>query len=144
MDSCGGDGSGRRSRAVFMAFGTYGDVFPIAALAAAFANDQQQYTVVFITHSAHQSLLAHLAASNVRCMHVSSPPVLAAEQLENISYDSVRSNAEHESFSRQKETIQMEHREECLASLEEVFGNDPSIHSDFIVINFFALCSCII
>uniref|UniRef100_A0ACD5YQ46 Uncharacterized protein n=1 Tax=Avena sativa TaxID=4498 RepID=A0ACD5YQ46_AVESA len=139
MDSCGGDGSGRRPRAVFMAFGTYGDVFPIAALAAAFANDQRQYTVVFITHSAHQSLLAHLAASNVRCMHVSSPPVLAAEQLENISYDSVRSNAEHESFSRQKETIQMEHREECLASVEEVFGNDPSIHSDFIVINFFAL-----
>ncbi|KAM0873552.1 hypothetical protein ACQ4PT_037991 [Festuca glaucescens] len=137
MDGCGEDG--RRPCAVFMAFGTYGDVFPIAALAAAFANDQQQYTVVFITHSAHQNLLAHLAASNVRCMHVSSPPVLAAEQLENISYNSVGSNAEHESFSRRKETIQMEHREECLASVEEVFGNDPSIHSDFIVINFFAL-----
>jgi hypothetical protein len=37
--------------------------------------------IVYLT----QSLLAHLAASNVRCMHVSSPPVLAAEQLENIS-----------------------------------------------------------
>ena len=32
-----------------------------------------------------QSLSAHLAASNVKCMHVSSPPVLAAKQLENIS-----------------------------------------------------------
>ena len=53
--------------------------------------------------------------------------------------NSVRSDAEHESFSRQKETIQMEHRKECLASVEEVFGNDPNIHSDFIVINFFAL-----
>jgi hypothetical protein len=55
--------------------------------------------------------------------------------------NSVGSTAEHESFSRRKETIQMEHREECLASVEEVFGNDPSIHSDFIAINFFALVS---
>jgi hypothetical protein len=55
--------------------------------------------------------------------------------------NSVGSTAEHESFSRRKETIQMEHREECLASVEEVFGNDPSIHSDFIMINFFALVS---
>ena len=118
-----------------------------------------------------QSLSAHLAASNVKCMHVSSPPVLAAEKLENISCkcygfkqscikysfwiifafamwfmmqlsflgNSARSNGEHDSFSRRKETIQMEHRKECLASVEEVFGSDPSIHNDFIVINFFAL-----
>ncbi|XP_024316826.1 sterol 3-beta-glucosyltransferase UGT80B1 isoform X8 [Brachypodium distachyon] len=137
MDGCGGDG--RRPRAVFMAFGTHGDVFPIAALAAAFSLDQQQYSVVFITHSAHQNLSAHLAASNVRYMPVSSPPVLAAKQLENIAYGSVESNAEYESFSRRKETIQIEHREECLSYVEEVFGNDPSIRSDFIVINFFAL-----
>ncbi|KQJ94011.1 hypothetical protein BRADI_3g07997v3 [Brachypodium distachyon] len=52
---------------------------------------------------------------------------------------SVESNAEYESFSRRKETIQIEHREECLSYVEEVFGNDPSIRSDFIVINFFAL-----
>ncbi|XP_037454187.1 sterol 3-beta-glucosyltransferase UGT80B1-like isoform X2 [Triticum dicoccoides] len=137
MDDCGGDG--RRPRAVFMAFGTHGDVFPIAALAAAFAKDQQQYTVVFITHSAHQSLSTHLAASNVRYMPVASPPALAAEQLDSISYDSVQSNAGPESFSRRKEIIQTEHRKACLASVEEVFGNDPSIHSDFTVINFFAL-----
>ncbi|XP_014755473.1 sterol 3-beta-glucosyltransferase UGT80B1 isoform X3 [Brachypodium distachyon] len=123
MDGCGGDG--RRPRAVFMAFGTHGDVFPIAALAAAFSLDQQQYSVVFITHSAHQNLSAHLAASNVRQL-----PFLDG---------SVESNAEYESFSRRKETIQIEHREECLSYVEEVFGNDPSIRSDFIVINFFAL-----
>uniref|UniRef100_R7W5T1 Erythromycin biosynthesis protein CIII-like C-terminal domain-containing protein n=1 Tax=Aegilops tauschii TaxID=37682 RepID=R7W5T1_AEGTA len=140
MDGCGGDG--RRPRAVFMAFGTHGDVFPIAALAAAFANDQQQYTVVFITHSAHQSLSTHLAVSKVRYMPVASPPALASEQLDNISYDSVQSNAGPESFSRRKEIIQTEHRKACLASVEEVFGNDPSIHSDFIVINFFALEGC--
>uniref|UniRef100_A0A0E0CHJ1 Erythromycin biosynthesis protein CIII-like C-terminal domain-containing protein n=1 Tax=Oryza meridionalis TaxID=40149 RepID=A0A0E0CHJ1_9ORYZ len=80
-----GGGGGRRPRAVFMAFGTRGDVFPIAALAAAFAQDQRQYSVVFITHSAHQSLSTHLADCNVRYMPVSSPPVLAAEQLKSIS-----------------------------------------------------------
>jgi hypothetical protein len=53
--------------------------------------------------------------------------------------NAVQSKVEDESFSRRKETIQREHREECLASMEEVFGNDPSIHSDFILINFFAL-----
>jgi hypothetical protein len=67
--------------------------------------------VAFITHSAHrvrslqegnsfqtwvrflwhnvmkllQSLSGHLAAANVRYMPVSSPPVLAAEQVENVS-----------------------------------------------------------
>lgn len=135
----GRGGAGRRPRAVFMAFGTQGDVFPIAALAAAFACDQQEYAVVFITHSAHRSLSAHLAASSVRYMSVSSPPVLAAEQLENISSDSIQSNHERESFSMRKKAIQAEHRKECLSFVEEVFGNDPSISGDFIVINFFAL-----
>ncbi|XP_039825995.1 sterol 3-beta-glucosyltransferase UGT80B1-like isoform X2 [Panicum virgatum] len=133
-------GGGGRPRAVFMAFGTRGDVFPVAALAAAFARDQQQYAVVFITHSAHRSLAGHLAASNVRCMPVSSPPVLAAEQVENISCGS-QSNHGDESFSSRKMVIQVEHRKECLSSLEEVFGDDPSINGDFIVINFFALVS---
>ncbi|KAL6630050.1 hypothetical protein ACP70R_029815 [Stipagrostis hirtigluma subsp. patula] len=132
-------GGGRRPRAVFMAFGTQGDVFPIAALAAAFARDQEQYTVVFVTHSAHRRLSTHLAASNVRYMPVSSPPVLAAEQLENNSCDSPESNHEHESFLLRKKIIQMEHRKECLSSVEEVFGNDPSVDGDCIVINFFAL-----
>ncbi|KAG8070326.1 hypothetical protein GUJ93_ZPchr0006g43981 [Zizania palustris] len=122
-----------------MAFGTRGDVFPIAALAAAFARDQRQYTVVFISHSAHQSLSTHLADCNVRYMPVSSPPVLAAEQFESISCDSLQSAVEHDSFSRTKKIIQMEHRKECLSAVEDVFGNGTGIHSDFIVINFFAL-----
>ncbi|RZS08398.1 hypothetical protein BHM03_00039367 [Ensete ventricosum] len=67
----------RRPRAIFMAFGTRGDVFPIAAIAAAFACDQQQYHVVLITHLAHQSLSEHLAAKNVAYIPVPSPPVLS-------------------------------------------------------------------
>ncbi|CAO2045032.1 unnamed protein product [Urochloa humidicola] len=134
-----GGGGGGRPRAVIMAFGTQGDVFPIAALAAAFAREQEGYAVVFITHSAHRRLSAHLADSNVRYMPVSSPPVLAAEQVEDISCGSVQSNDERESFSLRKKAIQMEHRKECLSSVEEVFGNDASISGDFIAINFFAL-----
>jgi hypothetical protein len=53
--------------------------------------------------------------------------------------DSIQSNHEHESFSMRKKAIQAEHRKECLSFVEEVFGNDPSISGDFIVINFFAL-----
>ncbi|CAL5059536.1 unnamed protein product [Urochloa decumbens] len=135
----GRGGGGGRPRAVFMAFGTQGGVFPIAALAAAFAREQEECAVAFITHSAHRRLSAHLATSNVRYMPVSSPPVLAAELVENISCGSVQSNEEHESFSLRKKAIQMEHREECLSSVEEVFGNDTSINGDFIAINFFAL-----
>ncbi|MCL7023134.1 hypothetical protein MKW94_020575 [Papaver nudicaule] len=44
----------QRPRAVFMAFGTKGDVYPIAAIAAAFASDQPHYHAILITHSAHQ------------------------------------------------------------------------------------------
>nr|XP_048317823.1 sterol 3-beta-glucosyltransferase isoform X8 [Ziziphus jujuba var. spinosa] len=43
--------------AVFMAFGTKGDVYPIAAIAAGFASDQKQYNVILITHSAHEYFL---------------------------------------------------------------------------------------
>uniref|UniRef100_A0A0D9VDM6 Erythromycin biosynthesis protein CIII-like C-terminal domain-containing protein n=1 Tax=Leersia perrieri TaxID=77586 RepID=A0A0D9VDM6_9ORYZ len=112
----GGDGS-RRSRAVFMAFGTRGDVFPIAALAAAFAQDQRQYAVVFITHSAHMNVMLDSCLCQA---HLSLRP------------SSWRA-------SHRKKMIQVEHRKECLAAVEDVFGNYTSTDGDFIVINFFAL-----
>ncbi|XP_072959869.1 sterol 3-beta-glucosyltransferase UGT80B1 isoform X1 [Typha angustifolia] len=133
----------RRPRAVFMAFGTKGDVYPIAALATAFACDQQHYQVVLITHLAHQSLSAHLACKNVAYMPVSSAPVLAAHQHDNISVGSEgeipQSHVDQISFSSRKKIIQKEHRQECLSALEGIFGDDPSMEGDFIAINFFAL-----
>ncbi|KAG5625568.1 hypothetical protein H5410_010786 [Solanum commersonii] len=63
--------------AVFMAFGTKGDIYPLAAIAAAFACDQEQYQVVFITHSAHENLMVHLRANKVTYIPVSSPPVVS-------------------------------------------------------------------
>ncbi|MED6157436.1 hypothetical protein PIB30_023007 [Stylosanthes scabra] len=69
-----------KPKAVFMAFGTKGDVYPLTAIAAAFACDQKQYEVILVTHSAHQSLSSHLAEKHVEYCPVSSPPVLSADQ----------------------------------------------------------------
>uniref|UniRef100_A0A0E0JX78 Glycosyltransferase family 28 N-terminal domain-containing protein n=1 Tax=Oryza punctata TaxID=4537 RepID=A0A0E0JX78_ORYPU len=115
---CDGDGGhSRRPRAIFMAFGTRGDVFPIAALAAAFAQDQRQYSVVFITHSAHQTVMFDICLCQAHLFLLPNS-----------------SRASH-----RKKIIQVEHRKECLSAVEDVFGNDMSTHGDFIVINFFAL-----
>ncbi|KAJ4808683.1 Sterol 3-beta-glucosyltransferase [Rhynchospora pubera] len=132
----------RRPIALFMAFGTKGDVFPVAALAAAFSCDQKQYEVSFITHSAHQGLSADFAAKNVTFIPISSPPVLAAHQHEQISDskpNSVDSYCEHNNFSLRKRMIEEEHRRECLAAAERIFGSDINKEGDFIAINFFAL-----
>ncbi|XXG47415.1 hypothetical protein AAC387_Pa02g2074 [Persea americana] len=118
-----------RPRAVFMAFGTKGDVYPITAIASAFASDQQEYQVVLITNSAHKNLSVHLAARNISSVLISTPPVVSNHQ----KIDS------RESFSLQKKLIERHHREECLSSLEKVFGDGPCMEGDFIVINFFAL-----
>ncbi|XP_077245796.1 UDP-Glycosyltransferase superfamily protein isoform X2 [Tasmannia lanceolata] len=122
-----------RPRAVFMAFGTKGDVFPIAAIAAAFACDQQQYHVVLITHAAHENLTEHLAVKNVSFIPISSPPVLSAPHDHDIS-DSVEF-----SFSLKKKIIMREHRQGCLSAMENIFADGPSMEGDFVVINFFGL-----
>lgn len=119
--------------AAFMAFGTKGDVFPIAAVAAAFACDQRKYEVIFISHSAHQDLAAYLAESNVRYTPVSSPPVLTPPESDE------NDNSLTLSFCSQKHMVTREHRRECLTIMERIFGDEPSMQGDFVLINFFAL-----
>ncbi|CAI9103904.1 OLC1v1002494C3 [Oldenlandia corymbosa var. corymbosa] len=116
--------------AVFMAFGTKGDVYPIAAIAAAFACEMEQYDVVFITHSAHESLKVHLESKGVAFFPVSSPPVFAPHNL---------AGSNEKSFSLLKRQITTDHRRECVSIVERVFGDDSSLESDLMVINFFAL-----
>ncbi|CAJ1963621.1 unnamed protein product [Sphenostylis stenocarpa] len=122
----------RKPKAVFMAFGTKGDVYPLAAIAAAFACDQNQYDVMLITHSAHESLSTHLAQKYVQFWPVSSPPVLCADQTDT------EGNVES-SFFLQKRKITRDHRLECYSLIERIFGDGPSLDGDLIVINFFAL-----
>ncbi|XP_071931190.1 sterol 3-beta-glucosyltransferase UGT80A2-like isoform X1 [Coffea arabica] len=120
--------------AVFMAFGTKGDVYPIAAIAAAFAVDMEQYNVFFITHSAHEGLKVHLEAKTVVYLPVSSPPALAPHD------DSAPpAGSKDLSFSLQKREITRDHRRECVSIVERIFGDGLSLQSDLMVINFFAL-----
>lgn len=119
--------------AVFMAFGTKGDVYPIAAIAVAFASDQRQYQVVLITHSAHESLCSHLAEKHVSYLPISSPPVVSIHQ-EHDTTGSVELP-----LSLQKRLFFGEHRQECFSIVETIFGSGPSMEGDLIVINFFAL-----
>ncbi|KAL8151831.1 hypothetical protein V2J09_021639 [Rumex salicifolius] len=118
--------------AAFMAFGTKGDVYPIAAISAAFAGDQRDYRVFFITHSAHQNLALQLEEKNVAYIPVSSPPVLSAPLGDS-------EGSQDSSFTMQKKMMTREHRRECLSIMDKIFGDGPSSKSDFVVINFFAL-----
>ncbi|XP_054802932.1 sterol 3-beta-glucosyltransferase UGT80B1 isoform X3 [Prosopis cineraria] len=102
--------------AVFMAFGTKGDVYPIAAIAAAFASDQKQYNVILISHSAHESLSSHLAEKHVEYCSVSSPPVLSVDQNNGIS------GVSEPSFALQKQIVTRDHRKECYSAVERIFG----------------------
>ncbi|XP_050272622.1 sterol 3-beta-glucosyltransferase UGT80B1 isoform X3 [Quercus robur] len=122
--------------AIFMAFGTKGDVYPIAAIAAAFACDQKQYNVVLITHSAHENLGHHLAGKHVAYHPILSPPVLSTDQ----NHETTTGSGLLElSFSLQKRMVTKEHRRECYSLVQRIFGCGQSLDGDFIVINFFAL-----
>ncbi|KAL5564025.1 hypothetical protein UlMin_033772 [Ulmus minor] len=119
--------------AVFMAFGTKGDVYPVAAFAAGFACDKRDYHVVLVTHSAHEYLSSHLSEKHVTYLPISSPPILSIHQIQNNA-----GNVE-QSFSTQKEMLTKNHRRECYSVIEKIFGQGPTMEDDFIVINFFAL-----
>ncbi|CAK7357012.1 unnamed protein product [Dovyalis caffra] len=75
----------RKPVALFMAFGTKGDVYPISAIAAAFAGDQKQYHVVLVTHSAHEEGWSLAELFRIRCV-VAAPyvvPYSAPSSFEN-------------------------------------------------------------
>jgi len=42
-------------------------------------------------------------------------------------------------FLEEKERIKREHRQECHSAFRTIFGKDPCMEGDFVVINFFAL-----
>ncbi|KAJ6348399.1 hypothetical protein OIU76_004799 [Salix suchowensis] len=122
----------RKPVALFMAFGTKGDIYPISAIAAAFASDQKQYRVVLVTHSAHQNLSSHLEQRHVMFLGINSPPVLSV--CENYG-----SGSQELAFSQQKMIATRDHRQECYSAAEGIFGHDSTMEGDFILINFFAL-----
>ncbi|KAG0465466.1 hypothetical protein HPP92_019630 [Vanilla planifolia] len=124
----------RRPRAVFMAFGTKGDVYPLAAIAAVLVSDQKHYQVVFITHAEHQDLGTHLTANGAAYIPVSTPSVLSAHQFEITSDD-----PKTMSFAKCKKKMQTKHKQESLSAFEKAMGDQSIVKGDFVVINFFAL-----
>ena len=65
-------------RCAFVAFGTRGDVQPLALLATAFA-EAHAACVTFVTHDAHAALLAApLRAANVRLVNIRRARAAAA------------------------------------------------------------------
>ncbi|KAK1440331.1 hypothetical protein QVD17_06156 [Tagetes erecta] len=123
----------RQPKAVFMAFGTKGDVYPIAAIATAFACCQVQYHVVFITHSAHEDIREHLSRNKVSCFSVSSPPALSPSENNN------KSGCVRFYFHQEKRKFTREHRQECVVLFESIFSDVTSVEGDVVIINFFAL-----
>ncbi|KAM7251669.1 hypothetical protein ACFE04_023552 [Oxalis oulophora] len=123
----------RRPIAALMAFGTKGDVNPIAAIASAFACDQKHYNVMLITHSAHENLRSHLSRNNVVYVPISSPPVVSSPENQD------ETGMVKSSFSHHKQMITTKHRQECYSAIEAIFGAEPCMEGDFILINFFAL-----
>ncbi|PWA45515.1 UDP-glucuronosyl/UDP-glucosyltransferase [Artemisia annua] len=155
----------RQPKAVFMAFGTKGDMYPIAAIAAAFACDQVQYHVDFISHSAHQDVREHLSRKKVSYIPVSSPPILSPVEDNNTSvsllsllekictklaalcFDQIFvseclfwtfSGSVPFTFCEEKRRITREHRQECVVIFEDIFGDVPVMEADLVIINFFA------
>jgi hypothetical protein len=81
MDSRGGRQQ-RDSRVAVFAFGTRGDVLPVAVVVAALAQAKKNLTITFITHAAHQNLQIHLSEAGVSFISISSPPVVPSPRSE--------------------------------------------------------------
>ncbi|KAJ4887875.1 UDP-Glycosyltransferase superfamily protein [Raphanus sativus] len=119
--------------ALFIAFGTKGDVYPLAAIAAALARDQPNYSVFLISHLAHENLGSHLLKANVSYVPLTSPPAQSSQSL-GTHNDSTR-----KLFREEKERIKREHRQECRSAFRSIFGEGSCMEGDLVVINFFAL-----
>ncbi|XP_031505147.1 sterol 3-beta-glucosyltransferase isoform X3 [Nymphaea colorata] len=123
-----------RPRAVFMAFGTKGDVLPVAAIAAALARNLENYHVFLITHTTHEYLSMHMLAEKVSFVPISTPPVLSMQEHDDDDL----------SFSSRKVAIDERHKLECLSAVESVFEESSYLTGDFIAMNFFALAGILL
>ncbi|KAF2596677.1 hypothetical protein F2Q68_00012330, partial [Brassica cretica] len=132
--------SSRKPIALFIAFGTKGDVYPLAAIAAALARDQPNYSVFLISHLAHENLSSHLFKANVSYVPITSPPAQSSEALGTQNgTDQYSLYSARKLFLEEKEMIKREHRQECRSAFGRIFGEGSCMEGDLVVINFFAL-----
>ena len=72
-----------RRTVVFLAFGTRGDVQPLAIICRALATSSDDLFAVFVTHQEHRAWLARLlAATAAGVVYVDTPAALGAPDLE--------------------------------------------------------------
>lgn len=129
---------GNRRVAVF-AFGTRGDVLPVAVVAAALASADPSSSITFITHEAHRNMEIHLARSGVaRFVTVSAPPVVPGRAVDPPSEAEIAHAAgAREDDEELKVAGEMQLREECIAAMDSVMG--AADDGGGVIINLFAL-----
>eukprot|EP00249_Psilotum_nudum_P006211 c19547_g1_i1 orf=140-853(+) len=126
-----------KPNAVFMAFGTRGDVNPVAAIAGALAKARPYYSITLITHAANEALRQPLASLGVAFSPITSPPVLATTNFAEKNF--ITGQSQSGKNSGWKSMIDRQHRAECLNAVDKIFGSVSDNIGNFIVINFFAL-----
>ena len=123
---------GKRRVAVF-AFGTRGDVLPVAVVVAALARADRGLSITFVTHEAHRNMEAHLARSGVaRFVAVAAPPVVPGRAV----VAAAESGIAWEDDAEVKATLEMQVREDCIAAMDSVMGDGGD---GCVIINLFAM-----
>ncbi|CAM6083733.1 unnamed protein product [Calypogeia fissa] len=132
-----------KGRVAVLAFGTHGDVLPVAVVAAELAKSKANLTITFITHSAHKFLEGPLGSAGVFFHPISTAPIVLPPDNAAIDPPHLQSsetgNLKTASKDYWKRTIEQRHREECLLAVEQVFGQQSDDSLNFILFNFFAL-----
>ncbi|KAH6555662.1 hypothetical protein KP509_1Z237900 [Ceratopteris richardii] len=111
-------------RVIFMAFGTQGDVHPLA------------------------NLVQVLSASDVSVVFVTSPPIVSVSPSASVAdfYPHQLINSTHQHVNnmdgctgmRCRSTIEDQHRQECLTAIGRILNRERNA-GDLIIMNFFAL-----
>jgi hypothetical protein len=129
-------GMGKRRVAAF-AFGTRGDVLPVAVVVAALARADPSSSVTFITHEAHRNMETHLVRSGVaRFVAVSAPPVVPGRAVVSEEDEIARSTGAGADDGEVKAALEMQLREECIAAMDSAMGDSGD---GCVIINLFAL-----
>ncbi|KAJ7517134.1 hypothetical protein O6H91_21G011700 [Diphasiastrum complanatum] len=131
----------KKSEAIFLAFGTKGDVLPVAEVAAALAQKSPNLVITFITHAAHELLRKGLTLAGIAFIPISSPPVLSQWGSQN-GNDLQPGNTNGEMLfycEALKTSLDQHHREELTQVVDEVLNSAQNRCHSFIAINFFAL-----
>ena len=129
-------GMGKRREAAF-AFGTRGDVLPVAVVVAALARANPSSSMTFVTHEAHRNMETHLVCSGVaRFLAVSALPVVPVRAVVAEEDEIAHLMGAGADDGEVKAALEMQLREECIAAMDSAMGDNGD---GCVIINLFAL-----